>query len=419
MLAVPGAVRRHRRSAVRAQPHQPARRVARANSADRAHHHAVVVRRRLRALDHRARDRDRGHRGRRARSTATVSTRTATTPVSERLGVLGRVFDNGYYFDSGIAKLVSGPLTAVATFLSDGVDHGIIDGAVNGVGRTFRGAGGGLRKMQTGLVRNYTLAIVAGRGVAPGVPHDEGDAVSPLLAAVVAVACIQRRLPAAHRDDPRARGRARWSRSLPARRPELIRVVGYVTSAATFGLAVYLLIQFDTGHCRLPVRVEPPWMPALGIRWTLGVDGISLFMVALTTLLIPISLLASAELEKPKAFTFWMLLLEACGDRRVPRARHDRLLRVLRARARADVLLDRGLGSRQPALRGREVLPVHGGGLRVPVRRDPVGRVPAPARDRAPHLRRARAHRVGVVDRTRCRSPPRSGCSSRSRSASR
>ena len=35
--------------------------------------------------------------------------------------------------------------------------------------------------------------------------------------------------------------------------------------------------------------------------------------------------------------------------------------------------------------------------LGVPVRRDPVGRVPAPARDRPPHLRRAGAHRVGVV----------------------
>ena len=52
-------------------------------------------------------------------------------------------------------------------------------------------------------------------------------------------------------------------------------------------------------------------MPALGIRWLLGVDGISLFMVALTTLLIPIGMLASANLEKPKAFTFWMLMLEA------------------------------------------------------------------------------------------------------------
>jgi NADH-quinone oxidoreductase subunit L len=83
-------------------------------------------------------------------------------PGEKRLGALGRVFDNGYYFDTGIAKLVSGPLTAAATFLSTGVDRGVIDGAVNGVGTVFRGFGGGLRKVQTGLVRNYALAIVFG-----------------------------------------------------------------------------------------------------------------------------------------------------------------------------------------------------------------------------------------------------------------
>ena len=98
---------------------------------------------------------------------------------------------------------------------------------------------------------------------------------------------------------------------VPGRRPELIRVVGYVTSAATFGLAVYLLVQFDTGHSGYQFVSDHSWMPALGIRWILGVDGISLFMVALTTLLIPISMLASADLEKPKSFTFWMLVLES------------------------------------------------------------------------------------------------------------
>jgi NADH-quinone oxidoreductase subunit M len=97
---------------------------------------------------------------------------------------------------------------------------------------------------------------------------------------------------------------------VPGRRPELTRVVGYVTSAAVLGLAVYLLIQFETGHAGYQFVSDHEWMPALGIRWTLGVDGISLFMVALTALLIPISLLASHELEKPKSFTFWMLVLE-------------------------------------------------------------------------------------------------------------
>jgi NADH-quinone oxidoreductase subunit M len=97
---------------------------------------------------------------------------------------------------------------------------------------------------------------------------------------------------------------------MPDRRPELTRIVGYVTSAATLGLAVYLLTQFDTGHSGYQFVSSHSWMQALGIRWLVGVDGISLFMVALTTLLIPIGMLASANLERPKAFTFWMLVLE-------------------------------------------------------------------------------------------------------------
>ena len=52
-------------------------------------------------------------------------------------------------------------------------------------------------------------------------------------------------------------------------------------------------------------------MEPLGVRWTVGVDGISLFMVALTALLIPIGLLASANIERAKPFIVWMLLLEA------------------------------------------------------------------------------------------------------------
>ena len=63
---------------------------------------------------------------------------------------------------SGSRRFVSGPVTAFARFLSEGVDRDVIDGAVNGIGRAFQRAGGGLRKVQTGLVRNYALAIVLG-----------------------------------------------------------------------------------------------------------------------------------------------------------------------------------------------------------------------------------------------------------------
>ena len=85
-----------------------------------------------------------------------------TDPGVERLGPFANVLANAYYLDVGLARFVSGPVTSVARFLNEGIDRDVIDGAVNGVGRAFRGIGGGLRKVQTGLVRNYALAIVLG-----------------------------------------------------------------------------------------------------------------------------------------------------------------------------------------------------------------------------------------------------------------
>jgi NADH-quinone oxidoreductase subunit M len=98
----------------------------------------------------------------------------------------------------------------------------------------------------------------------------------------------------------------------PNRRTEIARSVGYVTSTAVLGMALFLLTQFDTGATKGGYQLYEThsWLRVVGMRWTLGVDGISLFMVALTALLIPIGLLASARIEKAKAFTVWMLLLE-------------------------------------------------------------------------------------------------------------
>ncbi len=83
-------------------------------------------------------------------------------PTVERLGGFAGVLENAYYLDVGLARFVSGPVTAAARFLSEGIDRGVIDGAVNGIGRTFQRTGDGLRKVQTGLVLNYALAIVFG-----------------------------------------------------------------------------------------------------------------------------------------------------------------------------------------------------------------------------------------------------------------
>jgi NADH-quinone oxidoreductase subunit L len=83
-------------------------------------------------------------------------------PLNQRLGPVGRLFGNAYYFDSGISRLVGGPIRIASQWLSTVFDLRIIDGAVNGIARLFRGMGTGLRKVQTGLVRQYALGVVLG-----------------------------------------------------------------------------------------------------------------------------------------------------------------------------------------------------------------------------------------------------------------
>ncbi len=97
---------------------------------------------------------------------------------------------------------------------------------------------------------------------------------------------------------------------MPKRRPEYARVIGYVAAMATFGMAVFLLLNFKTSQHGYQFFEEHGWIDAVGVSFNFGIDGIALFMVVLTALLFPIGLLASAKLENPRAFTVWMLLLE-------------------------------------------------------------------------------------------------------------
>jgi NADH-quinone oxidoreductase subunit M len=96
----------------------------------------------------------------------------------------------------------------------------------------------------------------------------------------------------------------------PANRPELARAVGYLATAATLGFALYLLWHFKSIGTFQFVE-ENRWFDSLGVGYIVGVDGFSIFMVVVTALLMPIGLLASAQLDhRVKAYTFWFLLLE-------------------------------------------------------------------------------------------------------------
>lgn len=91
----------------------------------------------------------------------------------------------------------------------------------------------------------------------------------------------------------------------------LIQVLSVGASVVTLGLAAAmagLLNVHDGGFQFVSHHV---WAQSLGISWYVGVDGISLFLVLLAAVLFPIVLVAGRNQRDLRAFTAWMLLLEA------------------------------------------------------------------------------------------------------------
>lgn len=68
----------------------------------------------------------------------------------------------GWYVDTAYDREVARPSTAFASFLAYVVDDRVIDGAVHGLAQIVRTGGRQLRRLQTGYVRNYALAVGAG-----------------------------------------------------------------------------------------------------------------------------------------------------------------------------------------------------------------------------------------------------------------
>ncbi|MER3453337.1 MAG: NADH-quinone oxidoreductase subunit L [Acidimicrobiia bacterium] len=73
-----------------------------------------------------------------------------------------QVLRQAWYLDAAVAWFVGGPGRWLADRTATVVDAGVIDGAVNGTGVAVREAAGVLRRLQTGYIRNYALAVAGG-----------------------------------------------------------------------------------------------------------------------------------------------------------------------------------------------------------------------------------------------------------------
>ena len=101
---------------------------------------------------------------------------------------------------------------------------------------------------------------------------------------------------------------------LPKDRNNLTRWVAILGSTITFIISLIMLTQFDSSSPSLQMVERRPWFQLAGIEieYFIGVDGLSLLLVLLTTFLTPISILStwSAVEERVKEFMIFFLLLE-------------------------------------------------------------------------------------------------------------
>ncbi|MGQ0733532.1 MAG: NADH-quinone oxidoreductase subunit M [Acidobacteriota bacterium] len=98
------------------------------------------------------------------------------------------------------------------------------------------------------------------------------------------------------------------------RRDGIVRQLALAISLLTFGATLGLWAGFDAAATAAEFQFveRTPWIPAFGIDYYLGIDGISLMLMVLTGFLTPIALLSSWESvhKKVKEFSIFMLLLE-------------------------------------------------------------------------------------------------------------
>jgi len=90
------------------------------------------------------------------------------------------------------------------------------------------------------------------------------------------------------------------------------RWIGLAASLATLGLAGIAWSRFDAANASFQLVETRQWLPSLGISYRLGMDGISLVLVLLTTLLQPLVFIASWSSIKSRVtgYVAAMLLLE-------------------------------------------------------------------------------------------------------------
>ncbi|MBI2853609.1 MAG: NADH-quinone oxidoreductase subunit M [Chloroflexi bacterium] len=100
---------------------------------------------------------------------------------------------------------------------------------------------------------------------------------------------------------------------LPKPEQKTIRSVALVFTLLSFFLSIGVFLGFDRSSAAGTMQFEEKlsWLPAIGSAYHLGVDGISLVMMILTTLIGVLTILVSWKVtSRPREYFIWLLVLE-------------------------------------------------------------------------------------------------------------
>jgi len=99
---------------------------------------------------------------------------------------------------------------------------------------------------------------------------------------------------------------------LPGTNAKLVKQVAFAISLLVAGVGISAALGFDLNKSGFQYVEKYSWIPALGINYQLGVDGISLILILLSVILVPIVILAGWNESENGRFsvkTFYVLIL--------------------------------------------------------------------------------------------------------------
>lgn len=99
---------------------------------------------------------------------------------------------------------------------------------------------------------------------------------------------------------------------LDRERTQLIKLVGFVTTLLTFGISIFLYFGFDNSILGFQFQYQAVWIAGLNIYYYVGIDGMALLLIVLTTFLTPLALLGTwnSITHRIKEYTIMILILE-------------------------------------------------------------------------------------------------------------